>query len=419
MVAVAIQRGYANSTVSEVITDARVSRPTFYECFADRDACFLAAADHVQRQLLERVGEEVAAGEPQDAAQSAVAALVQFAASEPALARFAMSELTAARRAAFDARDAGIGQLAAVVARAHEAAAKTSEIPDIPPEVLIGGVYRWLAVRLRRGERSLLRDLDGLLDWVESYRTPAGTARWRTLKPAGRPKQSTFLPVEPIEPPARIPPGRSKLTRDEIAENHRQRIISAAAVLAQQKGYHDTTIEDIIKRAGIDGRAFYAQFSTKQEAMAAVHDIGFQEVMALTAGAYFTATSWPERSWEAGLVFTQFLEQNPTLAHVGFVDAYTFGPAVVQRVEDSHIAFAMLLQEGFQYTDRESLPSRAALEAIITTIIELVYQVARADGKPQMSRYLAAISHIWLAPFMGPAEASSFIAGKVGARSKS
>jgi AcrR family transcriptional regulator len=45
MVAAANQHGYAQATVSAVIEHAGISRPTFYEYFADRDACFLAALE--------------------------------------------------------------------------------------------------------------------------------------------------------------------------------------------------------------------------------------------------------------------------------------------------------------------------------------------------------------------------------------
>jgi AcrR family transcriptional regulator len=38
--------GYARMTVAQVIGRARVSRKTFYDVFADREDCFLAAFDH-------------------------------------------------------------------------------------------------------------------------------------------------------------------------------------------------------------------------------------------------------------------------------------------------------------------------------------------------------------------------------------
>ena len=40
--------GYGRMTVAQVIGRAKVSRKTFYDVFADREDCFLAAFDHAK-----------------------------------------------------------------------------------------------------------------------------------------------------------------------------------------------------------------------------------------------------------------------------------------------------------------------------------------------------------------------------------
>src|SRR5450759_5113127 len=90
MVTAANRDGYAAASVSSVIGEAGVSRPTFYEYFDDRDGCFLAAVDVAARRLLEETetaAEKQAEGDPTVAV---IGALVGFAVSEPALARFLM-----------------------------------------------------------------------------------------------------------------------------------------------------------------------------------------------------------------------------------------------------------------------------------------------------------------------------------------
>src|ERR1700757_3092785 len=42
--------GYARMTVAQVIARARVSRKTFYDVFADREDCFLAAFEQATSQ---------------------------------------------------------------------------------------------------------------------------------------------------------------------------------------------------------------------------------------------------------------------------------------------------------------------------------------------------------------------------------
>ena len=175
-----------------------------------------------------------------------------------------------------------------------------------------------------------------------------------------------------------------------MAENQRLRIMFAAAELAERKGYAATTVGEITRAAGVDGRVFYSKFADKQDAFMAVHEFGFQQVMEVTAGAFFAGATWLERNWEAGRAFTQFLERNPIVAHVGFVEAYAVGPGAAQRLQDSQAAFAMLLQEGYQYAVQDARPSRVALEATIATIFEIVYDRARAQRQARAVRAAGA-----------------------------
>jgi AcrR family transcriptional regulator len=414
VIAAANRDGYARANVSAVISEAGVSRPTFYDYFTDRDACFLAALADVQERLLEGIETAVRAGAPEHAMQATVRALIGFAVAEPAMARFLTNEPLAGGPAALDARDRGIAAIDQVFETAYERVDPGTAVPDFSGRMLIGGVYRLLASRLRRGDPSLSGLLADLLGWIESYELPLGEHRWRALRAGSPPPPSPFAPTTPLRPPAPPAPGRPRISsEEEIAENQRQRIMFAAARLAEDKGYTATTVGDITKLAGVDGRAFYSMFTDKQDAFMAVHELGFQHVMDVTAGAFFAGATWPERNWEAGRAFTQFLESNPLIAHVGFVEAYAVGPGAVQRLEDSRTAFAMLLQEGYQYVPADARPSRVVLEAIVTTIFETVYHRARASGRPQLSGLLPHLTFLVLSPFLGPVEANAFIEEKL------
>lgn len=409
MVEAANRRGYAGANVSAVIGAARVSRPTFYDYFADRDDCFRASIEDVQQELLGAVEQALQAQPAQEAMGAAVATLVAYASSEPARARFLMGESMAGGAGALDARDHGITLIAVAIESAQASARPDAALPDLEPRVLVGSVYRMIATRLRRGEAAISKLAEELLAWIAAYQRPAAQRRWQTLSPSPTPPRSPHLPDIPIpQAPDVLPPGRPRLSEQEIAENHRLRILYAAALLAQQKGYIATTIADITKLASVDGRVFYRHFSDKQEVFAAVHELGFQRVMDVTAKAFFAAEGWPQRSWEAGRALTQLLQENPLVAHVGFVEAYAIGPGAVQRVEDSHVAFMFFLQEGLVHGPQANPPSRVAMEAIIASVFEIIYLQARRE-EPQIASMLPHIAHLWLAPFLGVKQADAFI----------
>lgn len=404
------RRGYPEAKVSAVIEEAGVSRPTFYDYFSDRDDCFNATIEDVQSQLLAVVQEAIGQAPAHQAMSVAVAALVQYANAEPARARFLMAEAMAGGERSRSVRDSGIERIAAAIDTTAADAAVKSLMADLEARVVIGSVYRMIATRLRRGEASISPLTEDLLDWLSPYERPAGKRRWDVLKPGKTSVQSTSVPDMPIQRmPGLFPPGRPRVPEEEIAENHRLRILHAAARLAAEKGYTATKIAEITKLARVDGSVFYRLFSDKQEAFAAAHELGFQQVMDVTAKAFFAAEGWPQRSWEAGQALTQLLQANPLAAYVGFVEAYAVGPATVQRVQDSQVAFMFFLQEGLIYRDDVPLPSRVAMEAIIAAIFEVIYLEARRDGESQIASMLPYIAHLWLTPFMGIDEADKFI----------
>jgi AcrR family transcriptional regulator len=413
MVAAANRAGYAGANVSAVISQAGVSRPTFYDYFADRDDCFVATVTDVQRRLLEDVRRAVDARAPEDGVEAAIRALVGFAVAQPAPARFLMKEALAGGARALDARDEGIAEIAAIVESALARAPASRHVPDLPLATTIGAVYRLLASSLRRSERALGGMLEDLLSWTRSYERAGGDHRWRTLVPERTVAASPFLPAIPLRAPLPLAPGRPRIPEEEVAENHRQRIMFATCRVVAERGYSAATIAEITRLARVDGRVFYRLFTDKQEAFSTIHELGFQHLMALTAGAFFAGRNWPERVWEAMRAATQSVQGDPTIARVGFVEAYAVGPGAIQRVEDSRVAFSIFLQEGYRYESRRERPSRLAMEAIVTSIFEIVYHQARTSSNPEMAGLLPHMVHLCLTPFMGPEKADRFIDRKL------
>jgi AcrR family transcriptional regulator len=408
MAEAANERGFAGANVSAVIAAAGVSRPTFYEYFKDKDDCFLAAVGEAHARVLDGVREAIGKQAPERALQASVGALVELAGGEPAMARLLTGEPLAGGPRAQQTRDRQIAEIERAIERAYKGLAQDTAVPDVSARAVFGGLYRLLAARLRRGEPATAALAGELSSWLEGYERPLGEHRWRTLTPGAPPPPSPFVPDEPLRAPKPLGPGRPRVSAEQVVENQRARILYAAAQLAERKGYAASTIADILSLASVDGHAFYALFKDKQDAFMAVHEIGVQQVLAVTAEAFFSGESWPQRIWEGARAFTQFLERNPLIAHVGFVEAYAVGPGAVQRVEDSHTSFAVFLQEGYQHALREP-PSRVALEAIVTTAFEIVYRQARGKRRPEIGAMHGHMAFLCLAPFLGADEAEGSV----------
>src|ERR1700682_6543647 len=87
VVAVANRDGYAGANIAALIAEAGVSRPTFYDYFADRDECFVAAFQNAHEALAGEIRRAVERTGTKRPAGAAIGALVEFASARPAMAR--------------------------------------------------------------------------------------------------------------------------------------------------------------------------------------------------------------------------------------------------------------------------------------------------------------------------------------------
>jgi AcrR family transcriptional regulator len=405
------EHGYEHATVAHVIAVAGISRATFYEHFASKEACFLAALEDVERSILAAVIAGIEAQSEQSALAAAIASLVSFAQEHPAPARLLMNATMAAGPGALDARDHGVGAIARLIDSAEQWADPVTRAPVLPTEILIGTAYRLLGSRLRRGEHRQEAVQEDLLDWVADYEDPTGRARWRAPATPPAAERAALLARAPLRTPAPLAPGRPRGSSSSVAENHRQRIIFATAEVIRRDGYPAASVAEITRAAQVDSRVFYSLFAGKHDAFRALREFAFQHAMAVTAGAFFAVEQWPRRIWEAARAFTHFLEQNRTLADACLIESDAGGPETVQRFEDLVAGCTIFLQEGYQYQPHSngSPPSRVALDAIAQAELEIIYRRIRGSSGLDVAELAGQLAYVCLAPFVGAARAIELI----------
>jgi AcrR family transcriptional regulator len=418
IVDIAASEGYAHTTIRQIVARAGVSRPTFYDYFADKDACLLAALTAIDARLLTRVDTQVRAAEPWRATYAAVEAIVAFAHDQPAMARVLFDTSLAATTPTLDARDHGIAALALLIDDAHRAAPVDSPVLDLGSAVLIAGIYHLLGSRIRQDQSLDATALFELLAWVDSYAVPAASQRWQALAP--------FHPAAELAPVAEPPFGAKPLRRSEHdypptdpCDYPRDRLFFAAAELSMEERFDAVTVADIAKRAGVGYRRLTSLFSDKQELFSALHELGYLRTLAATTGGYFSRGPWPDRVWAAANAYASYVGSNPTLANVGFVMPYAVGPRSARLMDANLKAFTLFLREGYSHlaTDRPR-PSQLALDVIAATIFELGYQAVRSGKGAELPTLLPQAVFLVLAPFLGVEEAVRFVEGKLAEASQ-
>lgn len=98
-------RGYAATSVADVLRAARVSRATFYEQFASKEDCFMSVFEEAYERLsAAAAAEPVGEGDPFERLEGALGAYLEALAADPAYARVFLVEVHAAGPAALRRR---------------------------------------------------------------------------------------------------------------------------------------------------------------------------------------------------------------------------------------------------------------------------------------------------------------------------
>jgi AcrR family transcriptional regulator len=167
------ENGYSGTTIAHITRHAAVSRRTFYEHFASKDECFVAAYDTVMAELRERVGQ---AFEEEDdwphAVKAGIGAMLRFLAAEPSLARLCMVEALVAGPVVVERYDSAIQSFVPYFqsgreGRSPEVLARLSPTTE---EALVGGMMSLISRRIIAGKTAELESL--LPDLVEFTLTP-------------------------------------------------------------------------------------------------------------------------------------------------------------------------------------------------------------------------------------------------------
>jgi AcrR family transcriptional regulator len=163
-------RGYASTSVADVIARAGVSRKTFYEHFANKEACFLEAYDLGVEVLLGTIESAVeAAPDWLRAVSDGLGAYLETLAANPAFARTFLVEILAAGPQAIERRAAVHGRFAELVAANHRAArADMPELHAVPTHRFrscVGAIHELVAAHLAaQGAETLPTLLDEIVD---------------------------------------------------------------------------------------------------------------------------------------------------------------------------------------------------------------------------------------------------------------
>ena len=381
LVAISSEKGYEATRISDLVKLAGVSRAAFYDHFADKQECLLAAVEALIAQTLEIVEQAGSTAKGEERVRRSVDAFLGLVASQPAAAKVCFVEIYAAGAAG----EAEVDRVLDVFEQFSTS--QLEHIPGregMPPQMvraLIGGLQKVVQKRLYNDEAEQLPGLGGqIADWGLSYPPPPGSlegARRRGRRP--RP-----------------------FTERQAVAHPPERVLRALAAVVAEKGYGPTTVAEVVERASTSRRVFYAHFDNKEEAFLAALDSGSAQMLGKMLPAFRRADSWPESVRAAYEAIFAFGMEEPEYTRLGTVELYAVGKRALQMRDTVIEGLEALLIPGYELAPET--PAIAA-EAIGGAVFSLIHDQVKRKGPESLQELAPMATYITLAPFLGAEEA--------------
>lgn len=381
MIEAVSERGYPQTTVAHVIAYAGVSRRAFYEQFQNKEACFLATYDIIvaraRKLVLDSWGNERGWA---NRLHAACKALLDDVAERPKGPRLVLVDSLGIGPRARERMTLASTTFERVLAMAFESHPDGVDLSPLTIRAIVAGIRHVAFTRMyEQREKELYGLTDEVLDWIESYRSPAA----RRLNVSGLVQPGD---VEP-QPAAFL-----------AADDKRARALGALVHLTLDERYAELSDPQIAQFAGISTEAFHKQFATKEACFLAVLDEFVAEAMEAVKTAVADARDWPEAVHLAVRALVEYFAAHEALSRMAFIDIFDVGPGMIGRMTRSIEDFTKLLDELGPEPRRGPLVAR---EAITGAIWGIVSSYTAHDRVRQLPRLVDQLSFIVLAPYIG------------------
>lgn len=195
---------------------------------------------------------------------------------------------------------------------------------------------------------------------------------------------SQRLAAEPVRTRDEAPP------RGALAGSQRERILDAAQQLIAELGAPATTIEAVVKAAGVSSVTFYEHFKNKDECFVAAFERAVEGLSEEVRAALPAGGSRDDRVRAGLAALLEAIEAEPARARLCFVEAQKGGPLMRARYDEALDAVAAELSDplgqaiagGLAWLLRERLElgGGGSVRDLLPRMTEVVLAPQLADG---------------------------------------
>ncbi|HSZ68927.1 MAG TPA: TetR/AcrR family transcriptional regulator [Solirubrobacteraceae bacterium] len=170
-----------------------------------------------------------------------------------------------------------------------------------------------------------------------------------------------------------------------------------------RQGYKATTVAHVIALAGVSRRAFYEQFSNKEDCFLATYDIVVARAKKRMLEGWMSERGWANRMHRACQAFVEDSIKNTKATHLVLIDGLGLGVVSRERMLRSAVAFERALAAGFRAApDGVPLPPLAP-KAIVGGARYALFERLRTPGREAELPMLTDELLDWISAYRSPA----------------
>lgn len=208
-----------------------------------------------------------------------------------------------------------------------------------------------------------------------------------------------------------LPGGHHGLSRAQVAESQRERLLSAIVSEVAENGYRSATITGVVKAASMSTRDFYEHFDSKEACFLAAFEAVLDHLEALLIETIAEHKGdWPQQVIAALRAALGFFAENADLARFCLVEPVTATPTIAIRFRGAVLSCVPFMARG-----RSELPDGGALpesteDSLLGGVVSLASHSILAEQVSSLPRLLSDMVEFVLSPYLGPEVAKSLSA---------
>jgi AcrR family transcriptional regulator len=207
-----------------------------------------------------------------------------------------------------------------------------------------------------------------------------------------------------------LPGGYHGLSRGQIADSQRERLLAAMAKEVAARGYRAATVTEVTKSAKVSTRDFYEHFADKEECFLATFDAVRDHLTEQIEGAAASEPEWPDQVVASLRALVEFFADEPELARLFLLESMSATPRIAIRFRDTVLACVPALARGrAELADPDSILPEAE-NAIVGGAVSLATRAIAAGDPEKLPELLPDMVDFTLSPYLGTERASELAA---------